>query len=111
MRGYGNSDKPSNPDDYALPLALLDVTTVLDALEIQRTAVVCHDWGAAVGWGLSAFVPERVERLLAVSVGHPDAFFTAGGTEQRERSWYMLFFQSPEAEGWLRHDNWSGLRA
>jgi pimeloyl-ACP methyl ester carboxylesterase len=111
MRGYGDSDKPPGVDAYALPLALLDVTGVLDALEVQRAAVVCHDWGAAVGWGLSAFAPERVERLLAISVGHPDAFFTAGGVEQRERSWYMLFFQSPEAEAWLRHDGWSGLRA
>ncbi|MGH9024970.1 MAG: alpha/beta fold hydrolase [Acidimicrobiia bacterium] len=111
LRGYGASDKPQSPDDYVLPLALLDVAGVLDALEVDRAAVVSHDWGAAVGSGLSAFAPERVERLVAISVGHPDAFFTAGGVEQRERSWYMLFFQSPEAEQWLRHDGWSGLRA
>jgi pimeloyl-ACP methyl ester carboxylesterase len=111
LRGYGQSDKPESPDEYALALALLDTTGVLDALEIERAAVVAHDWGAAVGWGLSALAPERVERLVAISVGHPSAFFAEGGMAQRERSWYMLLFQFPEAEAWLRHDGWSGLRA
>jgi pimeloyl-ACP methyl ester carboxylesterase len=33
--------------------------------------VVGHDWGAAVAWALAAFVPDRIERLVAMSVGHP----------------------------------------
>jgi pimeloyl-ACP methyl ester carboxylesterase len=52
-------------------------------------------------------VPARVERLAVLSVGHPAAFFTEG-VRQRERSWYMLFFQFPGvAEEALPRDDWA----
>jgi hypothetical protein len=43
--------------------------------------------------------PERVDRLVAMSVGHPASSATL---EQREKSWYMLLFQFPEAEAILQ---------
>ena len=70
--------------------------------------VVGHDWGAALAWGLAALHPERVERLVAISVGHPATF--PGSMEQRALSWYMLFFQFPEAEEALRRDDWRFFR-
>jgi hypothetical protein len=46
-------------------------------------------------------VPDRVDRLVALSVGHPAAFRDAGFA-QREKSWYMLPFQfAGSAEEWL----------
>ena len=36
-----------------------------------RPHVVGHDWGAAVAWAVASFAPERVDRLVALSVGHP----------------------------------------
>src|SRR4051812_5503709 len=92
LRGFGASDKPTNVDDYALKSTVVDMLAVLGALGIDKTAVVAHDWGAAAAWGLAAFVPDKVDRLAALSVGHPSAFRDAG-FEQRMRSWYMLLFQ------------------
>ncbi len=78
---------------------------------IERAHVVGHDWGAAVAWGLAAFVPDRVERLVALSVGHPAAFRDAG-LAQREKSWYMLLFQFEGiAEDWLSADDFANFRA
>jgi pimeloyl-ACP methyl ester carboxylesterase len=51
---------------------------------------------------MAAFVPDRVERLAALSVGHPKAFSDAGFA-QRMRSLYMLLFNIPVvAEEWFK---------
>ena len=73
MRGRGASDKPARVDDYALTLIVQDVVALLDGLEIERAHVVGHDWGAAVAWLLAALHPQRVNRLIAISVGFPGA--------------------------------------
>ncbi len=110
QRGYGASDKPADVDAYSLPFLAIDVTAVLEALDIERAHVVGHDWGAAVAWGVASFAPERVDHLVAMSVGHPSAF-SAMNMEQRARSWYMLLFQfEGVAERWLQADGWANFR-
>jgi pimeloyl-ACP methyl ester carboxylesterase len=101
LRGFGASDKPDDVEAYALKNVVVDVVMLLGALGVEMAHVVAHDWGAAAAWGLAAFVPDKVQTLTALSVGHPDAFVEAG-FEQRMRSWYMLLFQFEGiAEQWL----------
>jgi len=92
LRGFGASDQPPDVAGYALQHTVVDMLAVLGELGIDKVHVVAHDWGAAAAWGLAAFVPDKVDRLVALSVGHPLAFRDAG-FEQRMRSWYMLLFQ------------------
>jgi pimeloyl-ACP methyl ester carboxylesterase len=55
-------------------------------------------------------VPDRVDHLVTLSVGHPSAF-VAAGMKQRQLSWYMLLFQYPDiAEQWLSADGWANFR-
>jgi len=75
LRGYGDSDRPEGADQYRLELLASDILGVLDALDVGSTSVVGHDWGAALGWGLAALTPERVNRFVALSVGHPGGYF------------------------------------
>ena len=111
LRGFGASDKPAEVDAYALPYLAGDVVAVLDHLGVERAHVVGHDWGAALAWGIGSLVPERVDHLVALSVGHPAAF-AAAGLPQREKSWYMLLFQFPDvAEQWLSADGWANFRS
>jgi pimeloyl-ACP methyl ester carboxylesterase len=111
LRGYGRSDKPPEPQDYAMRLLVGDVLAVMAAAGAERAHVVGHDWGAAISWALATWAPERVERLVALSVGHPAALRDAG-YEQRQKSWYMLLFQFPGvAEEWLSADDWAHFRA
>lgn len=49
----------------------------MDGLQIQKASVVGHDWGAALAWVLAAVIPDRVEKLVAISVGHPPPSATA----------------------------------
>jgi pimeloyl-ACP methyl ester carboxylesterase len=110
LRGFGNSDRPEGVDAYRVRHSVADMLAVLDDLEIQRAHVVGHDWGAGVAWALAAFVPARVDRLVAMSVGHPNAL-RAPSVEQREKGWYQLLFQFPEvAEDLVRRDDWKLFR-
>ena len=110
LRGMGASDRPDGVESYAIPFLAGDVLGVLDHLGHEKAHVVGHDWGAALAWATAAFAPERVDHLVALSVGHPGAF-AAAGWAQREKSWYMLLFQFEGiAEQWLSQDDWHNLR-
>ena len=95
--------------EYRVGRSVADLVAILDALEIERARVVGHDWGAGVAWAMALMAPERVERLAVLSVGHP-ASFARPSLAQREKSWYMLLFQFPEAEDILRADDWALMR-
>lgn len=63
-RGQGGSDKPYNPDSYALSTRVGDAVAVLDALGIERAHVLGSSWGARLGFALGEHVPERVLSLV-----------------------------------------------
>ena len=108
QRGFGESDKPQDVEAYTFDKLLGDVAGVLDAAGVERAHVVGHDWGAAVAWALAGLMPQRVDRLVILSVPHPGALWTS--VEQYEKSWYMLFFQNAFAEEVLMRDDWSLMR-
>ena len=109
LRGMGRSDKPEGVEAYALPVAVADVVGILDELGIDRAHIVGHDFGAALAWAVALRAPDRVHRLVVISVGHPGA---PRSYEQREKAWYQLFFQFEGiAEQWWQHDDWALFRA
>ena len=109
LRGYGRSSKPDAVEAYSLPLLAGDVLAILAERQISRAHVVGHDWGAALAWVLASLEPDKVDHLVAMSVGNPVTFL--GTLEQRQKSWYMLLFQFPGvAERWLTEDNWANFR-
>ncbi|HWF74370.1 MAG TPA: alpha/beta hydrolase [Solirubrobacteraceae bacterium] len=111
LRGYGRSDKPSEVSAYRRVLLVADVLAVMSAAGAERAHVVGHDWGAGVAWATALAAPDRVDHLVAMSVGHPAAFGNAG-IAQHEKSWYMLLFQFPAvAEQWLSAEEWVNMRA
>jgi pimeloyl-ACP methyl ester carboxylesterase len=110
LRGAGRSDKPAEVEAYRMPLLAMDVLGILDTVGAERAHIVGHDWGAALAWVVASFAPERVDHLAVLSVGHPTSFHNAG-LRQREKSWYMLFFQfAGIAEEWLRANDWAETR-
>jgi len=110
LRGFGESERPAEVEDYRIIRSVADMVAVLDDAGVERASVVGHDWGAGVAWALAAFVPERVERLVALSVGHPNAL-RERTIESREKAWYTLLFQFEGiAEELLMRDDWALLR-
>jgi pimeloyl-ACP methyl ester carboxylesterase len=110
LRGFGETSRPAEVEAYKLRTLVADVTGLLDLLGIERAAVVGHDWGAGLAWRVAMFAPGRVERLVAVSVGHPLAGI-ATGLAQWRMSWYMMWFLLPGvAERVLPADDWAFYR-
>jgi pimeloyl-ACP methyl ester carboxylesterase len=110
LRGFGGTDKPEKVEDYEMRTLVGDAVGLLDALGVDRAAVVGHDWGAALAWMVATFAPDRVSRLVAVSVGHPVSFSDVD-LDQKQRSWYMLWFQFPGvAERVLPEHDWAVFR-
>ena len=110
MRGFGESDMPTDVAGYRISSIARDAIGLLDALGIERAHVVGHDWGALTAWLIAALYPARVERLAVLAVGHP-----ATGREptiaQREMTWYYLLFQfAGVAEALLQRDDWRLFR-
>lgn len=108
LRGRGESDKPQAVGNYALSILVQDVLSILDAVGIERAHLVGHDWGAVLAWELAIAHPERVDRLVAMSVPHPAIGRSVG---QLEKFWYIFFFQfAGIAEEALRRDGWRLFR-
>jgi pimeloyl-ACP methyl ester carboxylesterase len=106
QRGCGESGMSAARGDYAVANLVADVVGLLDTLGIAKVRLVAHDWGAVVGWQLCLQHPERIDRYVALSVGHPLAYARAS-FEQKLMGWYVLFFQIPRlAERALRWRNW-----
>jgi len=94
LRGFGDSDRPTDLDAYALRHLVADVAGLLRARGLSSAAVVGHDWGAVLAWAVAGAHPELVERLVVVSVGHPAARARAG-LRQRVAGAYVLAFLVP----------------
>lgn len=108
LRGFGRSDKPQDVEAYTFSNLMSDVVGIMDGLGVERAHLVGHDWGAALAWQLAIDLPERVDRLVVLSVPHPAV---PRGLDQLEKAWYQLFFMFQEvAEAWLRHDDWDLFR-
>jgi pimeloyl-ACP methyl ester carboxylesterase len=103
LRGRGGSERPQAVAAYALPELVADATGILDALGVERAHIVGHDWGAALAWALAALAPERVDRLVVISVGFPGAVRPDRRT--LEQGWYRLLFLFPQAEDVLLRDD------
>lgn len=97
QRGYSPGARPLAVADYALDALAGDVLGILDALEIESTHLVGHDWGSAVAWQVAATHPDRVRSLVAVSVPHPAAMAWAirNDREQKRKSAYIALFRRP----------------
>jgi len=106
VRGFGDSDKPEATEAYQLMNLVGDMVGLMDKLGIEKAHVVGHDMGAAMAWVIGIFYPQRVNCLAVLSVGHPMTR-SDRTVDQREKAWYMLFFQfKGTAETLLQKDDW-----
>lgn len=112
QRGYSPGARPLDVAAYHPERLVEDVIGIADALGHERFHLVGHDFGGSAAWHTASRHPERLHTLTVLSTPHPRAMARSilGGGEQREKSSYMLFFRSPEAESVLLADGAAGLR-
>ena len=64
LRGNGRSDRPATPEAYTFDLYFADFVAVLDALQVDRAAIVGISATAMVALRLAAEQPARVSHLV-----------------------------------------------
>jgi pimeloyl-ACP methyl ester carboxylesterase len=71
-RGHGASDKPHDPDAYALNRRVADIVAVLDALKIAKALFWGYSMGGWIVFGTAKYAQERF-RALVIGGQHPNA--------------------------------------
>ena len=69
LPGYGWSGPP--PHRWAKDDVAADVLGLMDALGIDRTLLVGHDWGGFVGYRMLLGAPDRFDGYLVCNMAHP----------------------------------------
>jgi 2-succinyl-6-hydroxy-2,4-cyclohexadiene-1-carboxylate synthase len=65
--GHGQSAAPADPARYAVPAFVEDITAVLDALGVERIAVLGYSMGGRLALHFALARPERVAALVLES--------------------------------------------
>lgn len=82
-----------------------DVIGLLDALGVERAALVGHDWGASSAYSAVRQAPDRVVGLVAIGIPHPGAIELGPGLLWQGR--HLLYFKLPLAEQRMRRSHLS----
>ena len=98
LRGYGDSDCP--PDDaehtaYSKREMARDIVGLMDALGIERAAILGHDRGARVTYRLALDPPERVRRIGIIEVVPTGDFWASWNAELALASYHWTFLAQP----------------
>jgi epoxide hydrolase 4 len=113
MRGYGETERPVEVEEYRIEKLARDVTELIDLLGQKKATIVGHDWGGAVAWITTMMNPSVVEKLIVMNAPHPaivqrNAFRNYA---QMQKSWYMFFFLLEKApEKVLSRNNFEILK-
>lgn len=105
LRGYNDSDKPSQ--GYDLDTLTADIRGLIESLGYARAHIVGHDWGGAIAWNLAHQFPQYLDRLAVLNAPHPQRFMQelVSNIDQLRRSWYLLALQVPALPEWLIQQN------
>ncbi|MDW8805480.1 alpha/beta hydrolase [Streptomyces scabiei] len=72
QRGYGSSSRPAEVTNYDIERLSGDLVALLDHYGYQDAPFVGHDWGAFVVWGLTLLHPDRVNKVINLSLPYQE---------------------------------------
>ena len=100
QRGFAGSDRPQAVEAYGTDKLVDDIFALADALELQRFALVGHDWGGAIAWPAALRNDPRLTRLAIINAPHPVIMQKSviEDPEQRAASQYINIFRAPGFE-------------
>ncbi len=70
--GFGRSDKPVAPNAYTYKSHCRWMRAFIAAMGLEKTTLVCQDWGGCIGLRVLAQMPDRFARLVAMNTGISD---------------------------------------
>ena len=125
LRGFAYSDKPDVPPEqgYARDAVAREVAALIQALGLQRIAIVAHDIGATVAQPMALMFPDLVSRLVLFDPPYPGIGRRWREPGHTREIWYQIFHTQPWAHevvgatrdatrAYLRHflTHWSGKK-
>jgi len=114
QRGYSEGARPEGMENYVYPLLTGDVIGFAEAVGCTgKFHLVGHDWGAAVGWAVNCYYPERVQSYVAMGTPYNPALLWAmeHDEEQYTKSTYLRNFLVPDVpEQTYSANDWGNLR-
>lgn len=113
LRGFGQTTFLSNDTMRSGEMVAMaqDALDLADALGWQRFSVVGHDWGARIAYVLAIVAPERVTRIVAMSVGWQPGELPTPNFEQARKYWYQWFMATGRGNEVVRNDGKAFARA
>ncbi|MBK6764176.1 MAG: alpha/beta hydrolase [Micrococcales bacterium] len=93
LRGAGGTGAPAGRYDLATMQG--DLLALLDALGLQRVAIVAHDWSALVAFLFCLDHPERVSRYVALAVPPPYLRMHPAMARSMPHLWFQYALATP----------------
>src|SRR5277367_1298221 len=98
MRGYGQTERPAEIDQYTMLHLVGDMVGLLDALGAEQAVIAGHDWGAPVAWHAALLRPDRFRGVIGLSVPYRPRGSNRPTTmmpQTEDAVFYQLYFQNP----------------
>ena len=94
MRGFGETERPTEVDEYRIERLVTDIVELVHSLGQEKATVVGHDWGGVIARSIGIMAPNIVENLIIMNAPHPAVFQRNAfrNYQQMQKSWYMFFF-------------------
>ncbi len=96
QRGYGKSSAPHQVTAYDIEHLTGDLVALLDHYGYSDATFIGHDWGAMMVWGLALLHPNRVKRIVNLSLPYQ---------ERGETPWIELLEQILGSDYYFVHFN------
>lgn len=107
LRGYGDSSRPTDVSAYKPETLIADVTSLMQALDLQNTTIIGHDWGATLAFWTAMTDASRISDLIILNGAHPyllqDRIWD--DPQQRRASQYVRDLCTDGPHPWLRDEN------
>jgi len=121
LRGFGATSFVSKDAMRSGEIVAMaqDAIDLADALNLQKFAVIGHDWGARIAYALAIAVPQGISRIVTVSVGWQPGELPTPSLKQTQAYWYQWFMTTKRGRQVVRSngkafartqwENWSPL--
>jgi len=101
MKGYGDTDAPTNVEAYGHKAVSDDLVALLDHYNIQKVILLGHDWGGEVVWRMCLYYPNRVLAVGSVCTAYvprSPKFFSIEDVVKRAPAFaYQAYLAGPKA--------------